>query len=66
MLLLLLLELTVLFEKSDCEISTPLNYVKLAWWCHWTALAANEFRRLFREGPWERAEKRLGVQATVI
>ena len=23
----------------------------------------SEFRRLFREGPWERAEKRLGVQA---
>ena len=54
----------LLFEKSNCEIATSVN-VKLAGWRHWTALTANEFRRLFRrEGPWERAEKRLGVQAT--
>ena len=50
-----------LFRKSDHEIATS-----LAWWRHWTALMANEFRRQFREGPWERAKKRLGVQATLI
>ena len=50
----------LLFEKSNCEIAT---FVNVAGWRHWTALAANEFRRLFREGLWERAEKRLGVQA---
>ena len=55
----------LLFEKSDCKITTSVN-VKLAWWCHWKALTANEFRRLFREGPWGRAEKRLGVQASWV
>ena len=52
----------LLFEKSDCEIATSVN-VKLVWWRHWTVLTVNEFRCLFREGPWERAEKQLGVQA---
>ena len=48
----------LLSKKS--EIALPLG--------HWTALWANEFRlqSSVLEGPWERAEKRLGVQAIYI